>query len=66
MEAVWQQPSAVHGPPRLIEHFGVLERLDDARPSAVDRLQRALGDEFARLLLRALAGQPARFGGLGD
>jgi hypothetical protein len=48
---------------RLLDDCARVARLGDVRPDARDRLEAALGAEFARWLLRALAGDhrlPAR------
>ena len=44
----------------ILRHCAVLERFDDARPSASDRLQQALGGELAQLLVLALAAPQGR------
>ena len=47
-------------PPRglslILEHCARLNSSEQKRPSGVFRLQQAIGDELARLLLRALVG----------
>jgi hypothetical protein len=63
MEAVWEPTDSGRGQALLLEHFAALERLDEARPSARDRLHRVLGGELAALLLRALAGDHRRVRG---
>jgi hypothetical protein len=40
----------------LIEHCARLNSIEHGRPTAVIRLRQAIGDELARLLLAALAG----------
>jgi hypothetical protein len=40
----------------LLEHCAALDPRDDARPRAYTRLEEALGDRLARLLLGALVG----------
>jgi hypothetical protein len=40
----------------ILEHCARLNGIEDGRPTAVLRLNQAVGDELARLLLRALAG----------
>jgi hypothetical protein len=40
----------------IVEHCARLNGVEHARPTAVLRLNQAVGDELARLLLRALAG----------
>jgi hypothetical protein len=40
----------------LLEHCAALDRFDESRPTALLRLERAVGGEFARLLVGALAG----------
>jgi len=43
----------------LLEHCAAIERLDDGRPHAYTRLEEAVGDRLARLLVGALvADQP--------
>jgi hypothetical protein len=56
MEAVWDPPTPARGAALLLEHCAALERLDQARLPARDRLMSAVGDELAGLLLRALSG----------
>ena len=46
----------------ILRHCAVLGRLDEARPSASDRLYAALGDDLARLLVFALAAGQGRRG----
>ncbi|HEX2496942.1 MAG TPA: hypothetical protein VHK46_08915 [Gaiellaceae bacterium] len=48
---------------RLLDHFSRMSRLGDLKPVARDRLEAAVGDELARRLVGALAGDhrlPAR------
>jgi hypothetical protein len=45
----------------LLEHCAVLDRLDEARTPAVERLELALGGDLTRVLVTALA----RSGGRG-
>ena len=40
----------------MLEHCARLNSSEQKRPSGVFRLQQAIGDELARLLLRALVG----------
>jgi len=40
----------------LLEHCAALDRLDETRPSAVARLERAVGDKLAHMLVGALTG----------
>jgi hypothetical protein len=40
----------------ILEHCARLNRVEHGRPTAVLRLNQAIGDELAQLLLRALAG----------
>jgi hypothetical protein len=54
MDAAWEPTAAVRGRARLLEDCAVLERLDEARTPARDRLQHVLGYELAGFLLRAL------------
>jgi len=47
----------------ILEHCARLNGIEHGRPTAVIRLHQAIGDELARLLLTALAGDhrvPAR------
>ena len=51
----------------MLEHFEALDRLDRSRVSARARLEAALGDDLARLLVGALtttepADEPEEFG----
>ena len=55
MDAAWESTASVRGSTRLLEDCAALQLLDETRPSARDRLQRAIGYELAGLLLRALA-----------
>ena len=55
MEAVWESTDPARGQALLLEHFAALQRLDELRPPARDRLHCLLGGELAGLLLRALA-----------
>jgi hypothetical protein len=41
-------------PDLLLEHCAALDRLDEARTPAVERLELALGDDLTRLLVSAL------------
>ena len=54
MDAAWEPMTPERGPARLLAHCVALERLDNVRPSARDRLQHLLGGELAGFLLRAL------------
>jgi hypothetical protein len=56
MDAAWEPTTPTRGPARLLEHCAAMERLDQTRPSAHDRLQHVIGCELAGFLLRALAG----------
>lgn len=48
----------------LLEHFAALDQMSlRPRESARVRLQRALGPDLSRLLLRALASQPQQTAG---
>ena len=49
-------PHTSRGLALILEHCARLNSFEHARPSAVIRLQQAIGDELARLLLTALAG----------
>jgi hypothetical protein len=62
MEAVWKPAGPARGQALLLEHCAALERLDEARLTARDRLHGVLGGELAGLLLRALAGDHRRAG----
>ncbi len=48
------------GQARLLAHCEALGRIDDIRSPALERLERALGPELARLLVTALAGYGVR------
>jgi hypothetical protein len=48
-------PQGERGYELLLEHCTVLTRARDSRPPAFVRLEQALGDELARLLVAALA-----------
>lgn len=48
-------PQGERGAELLLEHCAALTRMDDYRPSAFLRLEEALGNELARLLVGALA-----------
>jgi hypothetical protein len=48
--------SQVRGLALILEHCARLNALEQARPNAVLRLHQAIGDELARLLIAALAG----------
>jgi hypothetical protein len=41
----------------LLEHCAALDRLDEARTPAVERLEVELGGDLARLLTKALGGR---------
>lgn len=41
----------------LLQHCAALERSEESRPTAYERLTAALGDDLARLLVSALAGE---------
>jgi len=41
---------------RILEHCARLNGIEHGRPTAVFRLNQAIGDELARLLLTALSG----------
>lgn len=45
---------------RILEHCGPLDADADAQPAAALRLRQAIGEELARLLLNALAGDHRR------
>jgi hypothetical protein len=53
------QARALH---RILEHCGRLTDDVDGRPTGPLRLRQALGEELARLLLAALAGDHRRVG----
>lgn len=46
----------------LLEHCAALDWSGVDRPSAVERLRAALGEDLARLLVRSLAGAGGRAG----
>jgi hypothetical protein len=46
----------------ILRHCAALGRLDEARPTAADRLYEALGDDLAHLLVFALAAGQSRRG----
>jgi hypothetical protein len=52
----------------ILEHCAALDRLEEARASARSRLEAALGDDLARLLVGALTTgeRAAGSGGFGD
>jgi hypothetical protein len=56
MEAVWQPMHPSRGAALLLEHCAALERPDEPRPPARERLKSVVGVELAGLLLRALSG----------
>jgi hypothetical protein len=56
MDAAWEPTTSARGRARLLEDFAALDRLDQPRAPARDRLQRVIGYELAGLLLRALVG----------
>lgn len=41
----------------LLHHMAALDRIEEPRPSAHDRLVEALGEEFATFLVGALVGE---------
>ncbi|HEY3050192.1 MAG TPA: hypothetical protein VGJ40_00580 [Gaiellaceae bacterium] len=45
---------------RILEHCGPLDDDAEAQPAATLRLRQAIGEELARLLLNALAGDHRR------
>jgi hypothetical protein len=47
------QPHRIRGAALLLRHCAVL---DEGRPSAYARLEEQLGDDLARMLVRALVG----------
>jgi hypothetical protein len=49
-------PQTNHGLALILEHCARLNGIEHGRPTAVLRLRQAIGDELARLLLAALAG----------
>jgi hypothetical protein len=48
-------PQGERGAELLLEHCAALTRTDDLHPSAFLRLEEALGNELARMLVDALA-----------
>ena len=54
MDGVSESNAAVRGRARLLADCAVLERLDETRTPARDRLHGVLGSELAGFLLRAL------------
>jgi hypothetical protein len=52
-------PQGERGAELLLEHCAALARLEEHRPSAFLRLEEALGNELARLLVGALAARRA-------
>jgi hypothetical protein len=44
----------------ILEHCARLNSEETDRPAAVTRLQKAIGDELARMLMNALAGDHRR------
>jgi hypothetical protein len=57
MEAAKPHPS--RGLALILEHCARMNAFEQGRPSALSRLQQAIGDELAGLLLTALAGNHA-------
>lgn len=55
MDAAPEPIMPSRGPARLLEDCAALERLDQLRPPARDRLVLVIGGELAGFLLRALA-----------
>jgi hypothetical protein len=53
-------PEMSNGAEAILRDCEALERLDDARPSASDRLHLALGDKLARFLVCALTRRQGR------
>jgi hypothetical protein len=49
-------PETSRGLALILEHCARLNSIEHGRPTAVIRLRQAIGDELARLLLAALAG----------
>jgi hypothetical protein len=49
-------PPTTRGLALILEHCARLNGIDDGRPAAALRLRQAVGDELARLLVTALAG----------
>lgn len=60
MDAASDSHNPAHGEARLLTTVHCLTYVDDIRPSAVARLERAVGDELARFLLGALSGRDHR------
>jgi hypothetical protein len=56
MEAAFETTDPARGAGLLLAHCAAIERLDDARPPAFERLQGVLGGDLARFLVGALAG----------
>jgi hypothetical protein len=48
-------PQGERGSELLLAHCSALHRAADSRPSAFHRLEQAVGDDLARLLVRTLA-----------
>jgi hypothetical protein len=53
-------PGGGRGVQLLLAHCAALTRLEDSRPPASARLEQAVGEELARLLVGALAPRSAR------
>jgi len=53
-------PQGERGAELLLEHCAALTRTHDRRPSAFIRLEEALGNDLARLLVGALAARRAQ------
>jgi hypothetical protein len=49
-------PETSRGLALILEHCARLNNIEHGRPTAVIRLRQAIGDELARLLIAALAG----------
>jgi hypothetical protein len=49
------QPQGGRGSELLLEHCAAIDRLDEARMPAVERLELELGGDLTRLLVTALA-----------
>jgi hypothetical protein len=49
-------PQTTRGLDLILEQFARLNSLEHGHPTAVIRLRQAIGDELARLLITALAG----------
>jgi len=62
MEAAFDLRHQSRGAELLLSHCATLGRIDDARPTAVARLELAVGCDLARLLLSALVGPHGRRG----